>query len=217
MNPDAYAQIRAATADHDDRPLIVCDVDEVVLEFIRPFMAFLNHNDHHLDTSSYRLTGNIRHRRTDQVADAGTVGGFLERFFAEQAEWQTLVDGAADALDRLESDYNLVLLTAMPAHHHGARRRLLDKLGVRHAMVAADHDKGPLLQALVKKQRPVAFVDDLPANHHSVARHAGNVARFHIMAFREFASGIPALPEGTHEAAEWNALEAALRRHFSSL
>ena len=42
-----------------DRPLIVCDVDDVVLQFVTPFKAFLEHQGHRLVPRSFRLHGNI--------------------------------------------------------------------------------------------------------------------------------------------------------------
>ena len=208
---DPLDQIREATAGHDDRPLIVCDVDEVLLEFIRPFMAFLADNGFILDTSTYRLTGNVRTRADNRTADAEEVAALLERFFTDQGNWQGPVKGALAAMESLARDHNIVLLTAMAARHRETRRELLSRHGFDLPLVAADHDKGPLLRALAARYRQTAFIDDLPFNHHSVARHARDVARFHIMAFRDFASGLPPLPEGTHEADDWIGLEAAVR------
>ena len=51
-----------STDDHihlRERPLIVSDVDDVVLEFINPFKIFLESCGHVLLPRSFRLTGNI--------------------------------------------------------------------------------------------------------------------------------------------------------------
>ena len=42
-----------------DRPLIVCDIDEVVLEFLTPFSNFLRSCGRDLLPRSFRLNGNI--------------------------------------------------------------------------------------------------------------------------------------------------------------
>ncbi len=43
------------------RPLLVCDVDEVILEFLDPFHAYLESVEHRLHPDSFRLHGNVRH------------------------------------------------------------------------------------------------------------------------------------------------------------
>ncbi|NKF32532.1 hypothetical protein HER21_39585, partial [Pseudomonas sp. BGM005] len=42
-----------------ERPLVVCDVDDVVLQFIDPFQLFLQSLGHELLPRSFRLHGNI--------------------------------------------------------------------------------------------------------------------------------------------------------------
>jgi hypothetical protein len=73
-------------AAHDDlhlgeRPLIVCDIDEVVLEFVSPFMAYLDHNGHELRATSFPLARkclqpNRRQRDTGRDGERDA-GGFL--------------------------------------------------------------------------------------------------------------------------------------------
>ena len=48
-------QIEALTLD-PLRPLIVCDVDEVILHFLRGFEAYLNDNGLWLDPASFALS-----------------------------------------------------------------------------------------------------------------------------------------------------------------
>src|SRR5262249_47008313 len=72
-----------------DRPLIVCDIDEVVLEFLNPFTAFLRANSHDLLPRSFRLHGNIVSLIDGRTADDAAIAEFLERFFLSQDSWQT--------------------------------------------------------------------------------------------------------------------------------
>src|SRR6476469_4170363 len=70
------------------KPLIICDVDEVVLEYLDPLQAYLASVEHRLHADSFRLDGNIR-RITDGVpATREEVMAFREAFFATQDKWQ---------------------------------------------------------------------------------------------------------------------------------
>ena len=59
MSDDPETARQIAELSRDTRPLLVLDVDEVVVEFIRPFVGFLGSNGLKFDTFSFRLHGNI--------------------------------------------------------------------------------------------------------------------------------------------------------------
>ena len=96
MMPAEKERIQALA--RSDKPLVVVDIDEVVLEFVAPFMAFLESQGHELRPDSFRLTGNIYFKETGQAAEKHTVSDLLERFFAEHDTWQSPVEGALDTL-----------------------------------------------------------------------------------------------------------------------
>ena len=96
VTPQERARIEALA--HSDRPLIVADIDEVVLEFVAPFMAFLESHGHEYRPTSFHLTGNVYFKETGQASEKETVSDFLERFFGEHDTWQKPVAGALDTL-----------------------------------------------------------------------------------------------------------------------
>lgn len=212
MTPQEEERIEALA--RSDRPLVVCDIDEVILEFVSPFMAFLDSHGHELRTNSFRLTGNIYFKETGQAADHETVSGFLERFFGEHDEWQDPVDGALDTLSGIEAEHqaDIIFLTAMPPRHHGRRRALLDRHGFSHPMIATEDAKGGAVAALTRHhpQRPVTFIDDLPPNHVSVLEAVPGALGLHLMAYRAFAPHLPPMPEGVTSVEDWPAAAAAI-------
>ncbi|TEX94817.1 hypothetical protein ELQ05_08150, partial [Campylobacter sp. US53] len=66
-DPETARQIAELASDH--RPLLVLDVDDVILEFIRPFPRFLEQRGYDLTFASFRLTGNVSERGTGRVAE----------------------------------------------------------------------------------------------------------------------------------------------------
>ncbi|WP_139109988.1 hypothetical protein [Ensifer sp. LC163] len=198
-----------------NRPLIVSDVDEVVLEFLGPFRAFLESRDHVLLPRSFRLTGNIIHRATEQPATEADVKDMLDAFYAAQDRWQTPAVGVVEALHELSALADIVFLTAMPPRHAAARRALLDRLDLPYPLLASEDPKGPIVQRLhAGRALPVVFIDDIARNLQSVQAHAPSCLLINLMANAEFRALAPA-PDGcVHIAADWTDAASAIRAHF---
>ncbi len=146
-----------------DRPLLVCDVDEVVLEYLSPLDAFLRSRGHELLPRSFRLHGNIVDSRTGEAVLDAAIKALQEDFFATQDEWQKPAERAVETLAALGKDADIVFLTAMPPRHAEVRRRLLHRFGLAFPMVATETAKGPVVRALHGgRPLPLAFVDDIP-------------------------------------------------------
>ena len=182
-------------------PLFVCDVDEVVLAFLTPYRAFLRHNGMTLGSDAFRLHGNV-YDLDGRTVDDQTVTDDIDRFFAEQARWQTLVPGAAEGLARLAQVGNVLLLTAMWHRHLDARRAHLDGLGLPYPLVTTEGSKGRAI-AHAAPNRPVVFIDDMPRNHADVIEHAPQATTVHYMADDALRHLLPPLPDGTVRAETW--------------
>ncbi|KQW30859.1 hypothetical protein ASE36_00715 [Rhizobium sp. Root274] len=163
-----------------DRPLVVCDVDDVVLQFATPFEAFLTERDLRLLPRSFKLTGNIVDA-ADAVLDALAVRNLIHDFFVEQERWQTPFAEAVDSLHALAAEADLVFLTAMPPRHAEIRRRLLDRLTLSYPMISSEDPKGPIVARLHgERPLPVAFVDDMLGNLSSVGEHVPESALVYL-------------------------------------
>jgi hypothetical protein len=196
-------------AEHDalslgERPLIVCDIDEVVLEFITPFQAFLVENGHELQPRSFRLTGNVVRLADGSETPADDVDRLLEAFFAEQDGWQTPVDAAADSLAELSGKADIVFLTAMPPRHRSVRRSLLGRHGLDYPMIATEAAKGPAVKALHgERVQPLVFIDDIFVNLHSVKAHMPETLLINLMANDTFRALAPHPGDGVDIASDW--------------
>lgn len=182
-------------------PLFVCDVDEVVLTFLDPFRGFLGSRELMLVADSFRLHGNVR-RMNGRPVPGPRVSELIDEFFGEQDNWQTLVPGAREGLDRIAEKSAVILLTAMRHGHFELRERHLRALGIVHPLVTTEGSKGLALGEL-SAHRPIVFVDDLPSNHAQVQAEVDDVMAIHFMADRYFAPLLPTLPEGVRRAEDW--------------
>lgn len=205
MSDDPETARQIAELARDSRPLLVLDVDEVLLEFMAPFMSFLDAQGLRFLAKSFNLTGNIIERQTNKPLDQEAVSALLGNFFDAQRHWQTAALGAAEAVASLAQDAEVVMLTAMPHRHRQVRRDHLDVLGFPYPLLTTEAAKGPALRQLRGDSgRAVAFVDDIPHNLISVREAVADAHLFNLMAYRDMRPFLPPLPEGIVVADDWS-------------
>jgi len=202
-DPETARQIEELSA--DDRPLLVLDVDDVVLEFIRPFPHFLKSRGYGLTLASFRLTGNIAETASGRLIEQPEVTALLGDFFDTQADWQSITDGAAETLARLGNRAEIIMLTAMPHRHRAVRRAHLDALGLINPPPTTEMAKGPAVARLRGKSgRPVVFVDDQPHNLASVRESVADASLFHLMADNSLRAFLPPVPDDVIVVQDWH-------------
>jgi hypothetical protein len=202
LDPETARQIEELS--HDERPLLVLDVDDVLIEFIRPFPNYLKSRGYELRLETFRLHGNIYDTATERPVERELASELIDGFYASQADWQTMTEGAAEALASFGGNAEIVLLTAMPHRHRDIRRGHLDSLGLIHPLLTTEAPKGPAIAALRGPSgRPVAFVDDMPGNLASVGKHVPDAHLFHLMADNSLRKLMPPPAEGIHVVRDW--------------
>ena len=93
--PQTAGPLVCDIARHHDH-LLVLDVDEVVLQFIDPFVALLAEVGAHLKPDSFRLTGQVRSQSTGAALGGDELQGLMHRLYEEQAVRQMPVAGVVD-------------------------------------------------------------------------------------------------------------------------
>jgi hypothetical protein len=209
---DEEARTQLEALENGTRPLVISDVDEVILNFVQPFKDYLDHHGFVLRTETYQLTGNVFPKGSDVPTAGPEVFKMLSHFFVTQADWQDLVDGALPALNRLSKHFDVVLLTAMPHAHREQRIAFMREIGVPFPILTVESDKGHSVAHLAKGRPAVAFIDDLAHNHVSVAEHAPNTHLFQYMAYREFDGPLPLPPLHTQYHEDWDVMEKAIHK-----
>lgn len=168
--------------DLDPRPLVICDVDEVILQFVATFERHIGGHGFRLDPQSFALFGNIKRVDDGSVADDEAVGDLLRGFFAAESGRMDLVPGAPEALRALSERAQIVLLTNIHAAYFKARLENLRAHGVPYPVVANEGPKGPAVAGICASVlAPVFFIDDSPSNIRSVAREAPHAHIIHFM------------------------------------
>ncbi|CDZ27721.1 hypothetical protein [Neorhizobium galegae] len=198
-----------------DRPLVVCDVDDVVLHFVAPFQEFLRREGHELLPRSFRLTGNIVSIETQIALEHPDVRRLIEDFFEAQENWQIPTDLVVQTLETLSKDADVVFLTAMPPRYRDHRRRLLDQIGLSFPLIASEEPKGPIMQRLhAGRPLPSVFIDDMAHNLHSVRDHVAECLVLHMMPDSPLHLLAPKPAEGIVRATDWSHAAELIRRHI---
>ncbi|MDP4823797.1 MAG: hypothetical protein NWR47_07605, partial [Aestuariivirgaceae bacterium] len=181
--PQAFtrAQIEELEIDRS-RPLVICDVDEVVVHFIQGFEAHLEAKGFSLEFDSFALNGNVRHRHSGQSLPGEAVSAQVMEFFASSTRHQKLIPGAVEALNALSDHAEIVMLTNLPGEFRQERIENLMGHGLHHPVVVNAGPKGPAVRLLTQTHAaPVVFIDDSPSYLESVYEHNPDCRLIHFL------------------------------------
>lgn len=211
LDPLTLGQIEALTRKgglsdgSNQRPLLVLDVDDVILHFVGPLLRYFEAQNAQLRLSTFRLFGNVFDASTGAALDNERVSEMLGGFFDSQGDWQTLVNGAPEAISAIAQHAEVVLLTAMPHRYRDTRRAFLDQLGLPYPLLTTEMAKGPAIRHLRGQTgRAVAFVDDTPHNLVSARREVADSHLFHLIADNSLRKLMPAPPQDVTIVMDWN-------------
>ena len=188
------------------RPLLITDCDEVLLHMVSHFDAWLSEAH---DIRFAFETGNfgeaMTHSATGELVPRERVWPLLDEFFRQQMHRQTIVPGAVEALGQIGEIADIVILTNLGDEAHPWRVEQLANHGIRHEVVCNSGGKGVPARAIMERYGagPTVFVDDLPVHHASVAKHAPEVHRLHMVAEPRLAPAVPTAEHAHMRIDDW--------------
>ncbi len=196
-------------------PVIISDVDDVVLQFINPFQVFLEAQSLRFLPRSFRLTGNIVHCETNAPVEEKVVRDLLDGFFDVQERWQTPFEYAVATLETLAESADIVFLTAMPPAYYHRRRALLDSLGLHYPLVATLEAKGPVAAKIMAGTGgKAAFLDDMAHNVTSVGQHLPDCLLLHMPPNSEVHAMAPKAEGDALKVKDWPEAQTHIQTHF---
>lgn len=169
------------------KPLLICDVDEVVLHFVAPFEDFLKSRNAQLKKKSFKLSGNIVDLPSGNAYTMRESGELIQEFHDISVDQQAVVEGAVQGLEQLSAVYQIVFLTNVAATLTERRRTHLASIGAPYPVLQNDGSKAEMVQLLIKDlAAPIVFIDDLPPHHHAIKAVEPRVNCIHFMADATF-------------------------------
>jgi hypothetical protein len=216
LPPETLEQIETLNIDAR-RPLLICDADGVLFEFMGAFEAFLDGRGLYFDWASFRLVGNVRRRSDDTPLPADAVTATLDGFFAERTAHLDPLPGASESLAAISRRAQIVVLSNVPYTARTDRIACLRRHGMDYPVIANKGAKGPAVRRLVSGvDAPVVFVDDIPRNHSSVAADAAHVNRIYFSADARCLQLFGPSPESHHQTDGWPATRAIIENFLDA-
>ena len=198
------------------RPLIICDADGVLVEFMSAFESYMDAHGCYFDWTSFRLVGNVRRHVDDEAIESEEVRALLDGFYAEKTEELEPLPGAATALNALSNRAQIVVLSNIPAFAREARARCLRGHDMDFPVITNAGGKGPAVQRLSYQiNAPVVFIDDIPRNHTSVAQTAEHVTRIYFASDRRLAKLFGPSEDSHYRAENWSQAQEIIDRRFA--
>ena len=189
---------------HAKRPLIICDVDEVVLQFVAPFEGFLGRQGLRLLKRSFALSGNIFDQASGEAVSGERTGALVHAFFESETGAQPRVHGAAEALADLSGHADILFLTNFPEAFREQRRKNLVDHGMPYPLHTNSGPKGKAAaQLAVAYSGEIFFLDDIGANLVSVRDHIPNATLIHFISDRLFFNLAPPVDEIDFKTKNW--------------
>ena len=208
------SQIEALKLD-TSRPLLLCDVDEVVVHFLKGFEGWLDQNGLWLDPASFALNGNIKYKGSDRALEEDKVGPAIMGFFADLTHELQAIDDAVASLNSLSEIADIVMLTNLPSQFRQARIVNLASHGLHFPVVTNSGPKGPAIAAIAgNHQAPVVFIDDHVGYLKSAAEHLPSTVLIHFMQDERFGRHVTKEDFIHHRTDNWadahNAIKASM-------
>ncbi len=169
------------------RPLLLCDVDEVVVHFLRGLEGWLDRNGMWLDPASFALNGNIKHKHDNQPLGQDLIGPAIMSFFGELTHSLEVIEGAVPALHALSGQADIVMLSNLPAEFRQERIKNLESHGLTFPLVTNSGPKGPAISAIAAgHSAPVVFIDDNTGYLKSASEYLPGANLVHFMQDERF-------------------------------
>ena len=169
------------------RPLLLCDVDEVVVHFLKGLETWLDRNGLWLDPASFALNGNIKHKSDNKPLEEARVGPAIMSFFEELTHSLEAIDGAVPALHALAKHGDIVMLSNLPSQFKQERISNLASHGLTFPLVTNSGPKGPAIAAIADQHTgPVVFIDDHTGYLKSASEHLPHANLVHFMQDERF-------------------------------
>lgn len=199
------------------KPLLICDCDEVLLHMVRHFGVWLRER-HDI---AFDLKGgdfaNSMSRADGSRIETTEMWALIGGFFPDEMERQTLVPHAGEALAAIGRIADIVILTNLGDHCRDARIAQLAAFGIAHRVETNQGGKGdPVARLVAEHGNPVTvFVDDLAVHHESVAKHAPQVHRLHMVSEPDLAPHIKPAPFAHARIDDWREAQDWIAARFA--
>jgi hypothetical protein len=153
----------------------------------------------------------LHHKASGKPVETSRIWPLLKAFFETEMHRQQPISGAIAAITQLADHADVVVLTNLTDDVGHLRSAQLTAVGLDFPVHTNQGGKGELMARLIADYQPsvAVFVDDLVHQHASVADHAPEVFRLHMVGEPLLAPNVPKAPaahariDDWHQATQW--------------
>lgn len=191
------------------RPLIICDVDEVVVHFIREFEEYIGKSGLSLKPGNPAEPYHVFENRTGLAISTASAFELVNEFFIKHTRSMKAINGAVEGLTALSNSATVVVLTNLPHFAGDDRRANLSMLGLDFPVITNSGPKGPAINEIASRTNaPVVFIDDSQHFIQSAFDHAPDVHLIHFLHDERFSKFVPNLDFVSLRADNWNGIKS---------
>ena len=189
-------------------PLLICDADEVIFEFMNTFENFLRSNNLYFSYESFKLNGNIKEIKNNKALENNKISLLIDNFFKKHTYTQKLIKDSKITLEELSKQIGIVILTNMPNKYVINRVKALENNGMFYDVIANKGGKGQICAELEKKtDNSVFFIDDSPNQIASVAYKTKNIFKIHFLQNPKLLKILPQVNESDYNTHDWREIK----------
>lgn len=166
-----------------NRPLVICDCDEVILHMVVPFKQWLEEGQGvRFVMAGSNFANALSWQSSGEPLEPQEVWRLLGNFFDTQMGRQNPIEGAVAGINRLAEDADVVILTNLTDARRDNRARQLADHGVVAQVFTNQGPKGPALKSIIEQFSPsrALFIDDLPQHHQSARETVPGITTLHL-------------------------------------
>ena len=188
-----------------DKPLLITDADEVLLNFVKCFEIYLEKKGFWYDLTSYALFGNIKQKGTDEVLSNEVILEYLDDFFRTESKDITFVEGSIHFINKLlDSNFQILVLTNIPFKYLDDRKHCFQKNGLNLQIIAGNGPKGSVIKELIRDfNEKVFFIDDLAPHISSVKEEVSRSKTIHYISDERLSKLAVSPKEADFRAYSW--------------
>ena len=185
-------------------PLLICDADEVIFQFMEAFELYLASNNLFFSYKSFKLNGNIISLKNNKAVKSEIIPTLITEFFKKYTIKLKLIDNCKENLNELSKYLNIIVLTNMPQKYVHYRVESLRNHEMPYDVIPNKGTKGEACLKLSKKtKKPVFFIDDSPNQILSVANKTKNIYKIHFLQHQKLRKILPKVKESDFSTDSW--------------
>ena len=185
-------------------PLLICDADEVIFEFMKSFEKYLKENQMYFLYKSFNLNGNIFSSKNNKPINTKMIPNTISNFFKNYTSKMPLINGAKNSLKELNKIMNIIILSNIPEVYALDRYNYLKKNNMNYYFLYNKGPKGDICKKLKQlTNKKTFFMDDLPNQLISVKKLSKEITTIHFLQNKKLLKILPKYIECDHKARDW--------------